>query len=275
MSVYYYAQDPVRYQMEQQSRRDQQMRTLLNMLLAAQQMKQQQSQWAAEQERLKKSQALEEMRARAYAQSVEQAAKPKPATPPDWLVQAQLISQQTGEPLGAVIRRIKLGLTPEEEAQRKAKIEEATQKVRAKYEAPTLQKKKIDTTVKRQSSLINTALSRYSRERERLISARSKTEDAVEAAEIERRLNNINLAISQLDSMQSTLAQGVPLSDIKWNLARNLNSYKSKVANGSFWGISGHAILESNIPPGTQRAVNQETGEEIAYINGKWIPIIK
>lgn len=103
-------------------------------------------------------------------------------------------------------------------------------------------------------------------------------------------IENLQQILPHLLRMQNKVSNGLPLSTEEWKFIRRLNINVGRIEKGESQAgkeglkfsepaqekiptIEGKSISADKIPQGTQVAVNPQTGERLAWINGKWVKI--
>jgi len=268
------------------------MMSLYNALTRIKMMKQ-------EQERQEQDREIDKRRVAAYERDVELRAKPKPAKTPDWLSQAIMIAQETGEPLGQVVKRLKYG-KPEKPLETRIKekeaLTEAGEKVRQKYKAKsgmtesaketkrrfeiTQEQKKAKARYTKDQKYISTAINRLNKERDAMFKIVASGGKDKEIRRQEGRIANLDKALAQLDALNAKLLQSNALAPEDIGRVQSILSNLGNIKEGAYnWetGESIPTINEKQIPKSLRDtiAVNPQTGERGLYINNVWTLIKK
>jgi len=245
----YYGTDPARYAMHQQSRQDQRMSNLLNMMMQMQAIKQRQQKWEEDKLQWQREQKRKESATEALNKWYTHLQEPKQTLPWQEQLSRDLIKREAEEAIKAKYREPKAPpykLTPEG---------------------------KLEAQIKKDRTRIENLYKQYDKERTRYISQMKSVENPNAKLKLQTTLRNLDRGLNLLTLMGDLVDKGSPLSEDaqkKLNNLLNINRIKRE-GLGDVQEVS--AIDASTLPPGTQIAENEETGEQIAYVNGQWIRI--
>ena len=289
----YQNQGPQQYAMHQQNRKDDWIRQLLQMFMMKQQQGRQDERW-------ERSQTQREKYQQGTLDYYEHLKQPKPEKPPQVQERMQvaqlLIKYKPDTAEGKAIRKAYGIKTPEDEAKAmevfkekedyKAKIikdrggvSAGGAAVQKRWEI-SREESKQQARVTRDTTYVNKALTRFTKERERMFTALGKLTD--EKQEIEQRANiaHIDTAISMLDGINAQLRSGEPLPDEAYNKTADILANMKNIRQGLYNFETGEitpTINEKAVPKELRQniMVNPQTGEERVLINDQWYKILK
>ena len=243
--------------MHQQSRQDQQMQNMLRMLMQLRALKQDRTQW--EQGQAMKQQELSLDKDELASIDRARRASEKQATARHKYEQAQM-------------KRWGKELTPEEQMAHDIEKLTKQEEVKARFRTPTATKPKSDPRIKNRLGIVEDAIDLYEG------TLKDLKEDMTTDPTV---LNNINYALEELYGAKTRLGDAKLMEGDRWNKVRRIASSPSYVKSGGFLPKKkktprlpkAEFVSSLDLPPGTQTATNPKTGEKVALVNGKWIPI--
>ena len=162
---------------------------------------------------------------------------------------------------------------PETQEERLRRIEgEATARARgtAAGKPPEITDKQfgLDTT------LMKNTLSAVEGELDRIIRLHERVEEPTAKNRLSNSLSNLDATAQQLRAIQAQMSSGQPLSPQIRNRIKQIAGDMTGVKAGKYTGQTGRPTPQQQaIPPNAPTATNPQTGEKVAYVNGKWIKI--
>ena len=278
----YYGGGPAQYAQQQQGNRQQQFRDLINMMVAMQQMKYQkeQDEWDKGMEMKKfgleqAKTATDRQSTGAYARNIDSLIKERSIPPADVSEQEYQGWQRKEDYQHGLSKELK-------ELDNKRKISEEAEKIADKQLGQIETKR--TAIQKGQQGLIDSAMRRFEAEK-KILSGSKDMMKGVEAAKVDVQIQNIERANQMLRELQGGAASGMPLGKMSQLAIKSLHGGNmEKIKDGSILAKLSEKILEemqpssstpqqAKIPPGAPTATNPKTGEKVAYVNGKWIPV--
>ena len=286
---------PQQYAMHQQSRKDDWIRQLLQMFMMKQQRGTEEERWGKEYE-------LSKTRTKAYETQADtqrmQAERPAaPPKVPEKLQVAQLLMKYGADtPEGKAIRKAYKITTPEDEAKamevftkkeeikanlksKSGGLSEGGKAVQKRWEIGR-EEAKHQAKVTQDSTYVAKALTRFSKEKERMFTALGKLTDKKQVVEQEANIAHVDNAISMLDGINAQLRGGEPLPDEAYKKVTDILSNMKNIRQGLYNFETGEitpTINEKAVPKELRQniMVNPQTGEERVLINDQWYKILK
>ena len=288
----YQNQGPQQYAMYQQSRKDDWIRQLLQMFMMKQQQGKRDERWEREQTQREKYQ-------QGTLDYYEHLKQPKPEAPPkvpEKMQLAQLLMKYSVDtPEGKAIRKAYSIKTQEDEDRAMEVFKEKEdykaslvkgrgglsaggEAVQKRWEI-TREETKKNARVARDATYVNKALTRFTKERERMFTALGKLNDK-QKPEQQANIAHIDNAISILDSINAQLRSGEPLPDEAYQKTADILANMKNIRQGLYDFETGEitpTINEKAVPKELRQniMVHPQTGEERVLINDQWYKILK
>lgn len=252
--MYYYQRDPASWQMGQQQRRDQIFRNMMNMYMSQREMGREED-WRQQ-----------VMRPYYEARTAEMRRPPQPRAMTEWEYK-DAIARQTMSP--EQYRQWRLGLPKpfQQQLEEAEKLSEARAKGTAKGK-PREKPKPEKSDYSKKITWIGSVMTRFGRERDRLIRAYEKAERPTVKVKLETSIQNLDEALTQFERVRMIWAAGNPVSPEDELMARKIAADINRVKSGKIWETKPP---QPEIPEGTIRR-NKQTGERQIFKNGKWQP---
>ncbi len=266
---------PAEYAVRTQENQQEQIQNLLRTMMALKQWQweqgQQQENRQFTQGQEERRTAADEARVKMYGESLNQRETPKPAD----FEKKMAYWLKAGKPPDEALARA----TGQYKAPEDLKTFEAKEKIKAKYAKP----EKPDKTYEKELSAINQF---YMREKAQAQMGLDKQITSTSQGLAKQfRQDEIGQAVQGLktehqSSLNALEAQKqAELNDLKFRYGKKGGAQASGSIGAGMAGITAPSAPATSqpqtptLPPGTPTATNPKTGQKIAFINGRWLPI--
>jgi hypothetical protein len=279
--------------MQQQSRKDDWIRQMIQVFLMTQQQGQKQENWERSQEQREKYQ-------QGTLDYYEHLKKPKPEKPPqvpEKMQLANLLMKYRPDSLeGKAIRKAYNIKTPADEAKametfkekerfkanlpaKPSTLSEGGKAVQARWEADKLEKA-AQAKLTQDANFMKKAITRFTKERERMFTALGKLTDKKQVREQEANIAHVDQAVSILDSIDAQLRGGQPLPPAAYDKAADILANMKSIRQGLYDFETGEivpTVSEKAVPKELRQniVVNDQTGERKVFMDGQWYKILK